>query len=79
MEMIFKKVGSGKYLKRIEAVEWFEKEDMLILVDGNIVAQYRDENGWWLTDPDNIVEADENEVVKMFPLADNSVWYKWKE
>ena len=77
--MLFKKVGSGKYLKRIEAVEWLEKEDMLVLIDGNIVAQYRDKDGWWLASPDEIVEADENEVVKMFPLADNSVWYKRKE
>lgn len=77
--MLFVKIGSGKYLKRIEAVEWLDKGDMLVLVDGNTVAQYRDEKGWWIVDPDRIVEADESKVVQMFPMAENSRWYKWKE
>ena len=82
MKMLFKKVGSGKYLRKIDSVEYLYKSDFKgeywpYLYDK--VAFYQERGGCFTGSPDEIVEADENEVVKMFSLADNSVWYKWKE
>ena len=81
--MLFKKVGCGsKYLYKIDDVQYLHKLDFKgdywpYLHD--VVAFYHERDGYFTASPDEIVEADENEVVKMFPLADNSVWYKWKE
>ena len=82
--MLFVKIGSGKLLRKIDSVEVLHKSDYdkrgeywPFLHDKE--AYYYDGSGYNVTDVDSIVEANENEVVKMFPLADNSVWYKWEE
>lgn len=72
--MLFQKVGSGngKYLRMIDSAEYF--------VDGTETkVNAHDDGGYFILMPDQIVEVDLDEVEKMFPMADGSRWYKWKE
>ena len=72
--MLIQKVGSGrgKYLRMIASAEYF--------VDGtDTKVNAHDIGGYFILSPDQIVEANFDEVVRMFPMADESRWYKWKE
>ena len=79
MEMLFVKIGTGKlYLHKIDSVEYLHKSDFKgeywpFLSDD--VAYYHDDKGYYGTDIDRIVEADEAEVVRVFGKS----LYKWKE
>lgn len=76
--MLFKKTAGGnKYLHKINSVEYLRKSDF----EGEYwpylhdeVAYCHDRNGYFTACADEIVEADETEVVKVFGNC-----YKWKE
>jgi hypothetical protein len=77
--MLFKKIAGGnKYLRKIDNVEYLRKSDF----EGEYwpyihdeVAYYLDENGYFTAGADEIVEANETEVVRVF----GNNLYKWKE
>ena len=77
--MLFKKIAGGnKYLRKIDSVEYLRKSDFKdeywpFLHDE--VAYYLDENGYSTAGADEIVEADETEVVRVLGKR----LYRWKE
>lgn len=77
--MLFKKVAGGnKYIRKIDSVEYLRKSDFKGEYWPYIhdeVAYYRDDNGYFTAGADEIVEADETEVVRVLGKR----LYKWKE
>lgn len=77
--MLFKKVAVGiKYLHKIDSVEYLRKSDF----EGEYwpylhdeVAYCHDRNGYFTAGADEIIEADETEVMRVF----GDSFYKWKE
>lgn len=72
MEMLFKKINNSEYMRKIEGCVFYD-------CDGNKKIYCYDGNSSWIANPDDVIEADENDVVRVFFASDNSVWYKWKE
>lgn len=76
--MLFKKYGTGKYLHRIDSVEYLHKSDYKNeywpFIHDEVAYYYTTESGYNTASPSDIVEVDESELVHCFGRL-----YKWKE
>ena len=70
--MFFRKINNSEYMRKIEGYIFTD-------CDGNKKVYCYDDKNSWIANPDDVIEADKNDVVRILIASDKSDWYNRKE